>query len=103
MKHLKEKILYCLEHIPETRDDDMLLTFEIIRNYYPEEIQLIGEKWFISTKALREIREDCIKRIRCVIQNREHRFLPTTQRVAEKRKINEKVWLNYLNNENTRL
>lgn len=103
MKQLKEKILYVLEREPETRNDDALLTFKIIHAYYPDEVKLIDNKWFISTKALRAVREDCVKRLRAVIQNEESRFLPTTLEVAKKRKINEQVWRDYLNNEHIRI
>lgn len=103
MKNLKDKILYILEKYPETRDDDALLTFTIIREYYPDEVKLIEDKWFISTKALRIIREDNVKRLRATIQNEEHRFLPTKSDVVKKRKINEQVWREYLSRENTRM
>ena len=37
-------------------------------------------------------REDNVKRIRAVIQNKEHRLLPTSEEVLKQRGVNEKYW-----------
>ena len=50
-------------------------------------------------------REDNVKRIRAIIQNDEHLFLPTDAKVRKKRQINEQDWLDYvrLSSEHLRL
>lgn len=93
MKNLKEKIIHCLEKFPNTRNDDAQLTFKVIHEYYPDEIfyDEKKERWFISTFALKQIREDHVKRIRAKL-NEEHLFLPTNPKVCKQRKIAEKYW-----------
>lgn len=93
---LKEKVLYVLERNPETRNDDAILTFTIIATYLPEEVIIKDGKYFISTYALKRIREDNVKRIRAIIQNEEHKLLPTLESVRRQRKISEEQWRNSL-------
>ena len=96
IKMLKDKVLYVLNRYPETRNDDALLTFTIIATYLPEEVLVKDNKHYISTYALKLIREDGVKRIRAVIQNEEHKFLPTLESVRRQRKIGEEEWRNAL-------
>jgi len=98
LDNLKEKILFCLENFEITRNDDAQLTFFIIHKYLPNEIIQVEGKWFISTEALKQVREDNVKRLRAIVQNLEHRFLPTTEEVRKKRKIGEQEWRIYLAN-----
>ena len=89
---LKEKVLYVLERNPETRNDDAILTFTIIATYLPDEVIIKDNKYFISTYALKRVREDNVKRIRATIQNEDKKFLPTLESVRRQRKINEEDW-----------
>lgn len=98
LNNLKEKILFCLQNFEITRNDDAQLTFFIIHKYLPNEIIQVNEKWYISTEALKQVREDNVKRLRAHIQNVEHKFLPTTEEVRRKRKIGEQEWRIYLAN-----
>ena len=92
---LKEKVIDCLTKYPHTRNCDMWLTFAIIWRYLPEEIKTIDNKTFISTDALKLIREDNVKRIRAKL-NSEGKFLPDNPLVRAQRKINEERWLKFL-------
>jgi hypothetical protein len=102
LKKIKEKVLFVLNKYPFTRNDDAQLTFQIIQEYYPEEMYQDEEtkKWYISTNALKLIREDNVKRCRCVVQNVEKLFLPTDPKIRKKRNIQEDTWLNYIREEN---
>jgi len=93
MNHLKEKVIHCLEKNPTTRNDDAQLTFNIIHEYYRDEMfyDEKKDKWFISTYALKIIREDHVKRIRAKL-NEEGKFLPTDEKVFKQRRLNEKYW-----------
>jgi hypothetical protein len=97
IKNIKQMVEYILERYPDTRNDDPLLTFQIIYKFMPEETFFQEEtgRWFMSTRALKKIREDEVKRVRAKIQNIEHRFLPTTEEIRKKRKISEADWFNY--------
>lgn len=92
---LEEKVRHVLEKYPDTRNDDVQLTFFIIHEYMPDQMQQIDGQWWVSTEALKRIREDNVKRIRARIQNEEHEFLPTVESVRNQRKIREEEWLAY--------
>lgn len=93
---LEEKVLWVLEKYPQTRNDDVLLTFKIIESYAPYLIRYFEEKPFISFEGINWCREDNVKRIRAKIQNEKGLFLPTEE-VIRKRRNNEPVWINYNN------
>lgn len=92
---LTEKVLYCLEKNPATRNDDALLTINIIQTYLPDEVMDREGRLFISARALLRVREDAVKRIRAKIQNEEGRFLPTSEAVRKARKISEEAWFTW--------
>jgi hypothetical protein len=58
-------------------------------------MKLIDGKWFISTNALKVIREDHVKRIRAAL-NEKDKYLPTDPEVRKKRNINEERWRGFL-------
>ena len=86
IKDLKSKVEYCLLNFEKTRDDDAYLTFVIIYTFMPQEMIQQGNKHFISTGALRLVREDHVKRIRAVFQNEKKMYLPTNLETRRKRK-----------------
>lgn len=94
MWQLTQQILVILEKIPDTRNDDVLLTTEIWKEFYGDMIyDLKTDSPFIFLSELWKLpREDHIKRIRAKIQNVDKRFLPTSWEVAKKRQINQWVW-----------
>lgn len=94
MWKLTEQILFILDKLPDTRNDDVLLTTEIWKEFYGEMIyDLKTDSPFILLSDLWNLpREDHIKRIRAKIQNDEKRFLPTSWEVAKKQQINQWVW-----------
>lgn len=98
IKLLEEKVLYALQRYPATRNDDALLTFHIIHAYLPDEMMEIGGKWFISTEALKRVREDQVSRVRRKIQNPRPqdgypgRFMPTDPAIRKQRAITEESW-----------
>lgn len=96
---LKTKVEYILENIPETRNDDILLTVKLWQHYHGREVWDFQQ--YIKTagpfKGLLDLlksvpREDAIKRIRAVIQNDEWRLLPTDLNVAKARNMNIDKW-----------
>jgi len=95
---LKSKIEAVLRDVPETRNDDVLLTITIWKKYHSSYIFQFtpdqrGPGDYVNLLAIRYLpREDHIKRIRAKIQNEEFRFLPTRIEVARQRKINEERW-----------
>lgn len=93
MWKLTEQILFILDKIPDTRNDDVLLTLEIWKEFYSEKL-LDFESWqaVMLSELFQLPREDHIKRIRAKIQNDEKKFLPTSWEVAKKRQINQWVW-----------
>lgn len=105
LKDLKSKVLEILEKYENTRNDDAILTFMIIYTYLRDEMfvkkvidvdGIAKDKYYISTTALKMVREDHVKRIRAKIQNDELKFLPTKEEVRKARRISETTWHYYL-------
>lgn len=101
IKKLKPKILKILANFPQSRNSDMWLTIKLWTVYYPSRIQREKDKApYIFLKDIMEMpREDAVKRIRAIIQNIEHKFLPTDWKIAKQRKINEADWKRFVNSE----
>jgi len=105
---LKIKILDILEKYPKSRDSDIWLTIKLWCLYYPSRIRIeeikdgdvkVGERKYVFLDDIIDLpREDNIKRIRAVIQNKEGKFLPNSWAVAKQRKINEEEWKGYMRN-----
>jgi hypothetical protein len=86
LKNLKNKVEYCLEHYPETRNSDIALTIKIWQVYYG-----VGDT--IAVEQLYNLsREDNVKRIRAHFQNDKGRFVPTVWAVAKQRNFKEEEW-----------
>ena len=100
-RHLKEKVIYCLENYPETRNSDIALTISLWLTYYRDLITCYEGKVMIELNNLYKVpNQDDISRWRQKIQNEQHLFLPTSLEVVRKRRINEEIWrtqLGYLN------
>ena len=95
---LKIMVTKTLEVVEQTRNDDILLTTEIWKRYYPEHLRIdaLGNQ-FVYLRSLTLLpREDNVKRIRAKLQNEENKFLPTDEKVREQRKISEEQWRDYL-------
>lgn len=92
-KTLKDIVNQTLEDIPDTRNDDALLTVWIWYKLHKERFKIIDGEKFVRVKDILEWpREESIKRIRAYIQNEEHRFLPTNPDVIKKRRQREEEW-----------
>lgn len=90
---LKEQILKVLEKKPHTRDSDIALTIEVWQTFYS-----VGRS--VSLRRLFELpSQDSIKRIRAIIQNVQHHFIPTQWSVAKKRHWASAVWRQWLKSE----
>lgn len=105
MQNLKEKILWILSEDEQSRNSDIRLTQMIWYKFHNSKLVKLDD----GTQAvrLRDLfdlpREDNIKRLRAKIQNEEHKFLPTTMEVRKKRKINERIWHDYMSPSNPAL
>lgn len=96
------QVEFLLKTIPSTRDSDITLTIELWKKYYPSKIKkgatgMLGI-WLDDLHHLPS--QDAIKRHRAHIQNDLKRYLPTTWKVAKKRKIKESIWLDYIRRQN---
>lgn len=105
MKNLKTKIEYCLKKYPATRNSDITLTNSIWYEFYNN--KLVKEDcngkidYFVRLKDLYDMpKQDDVKRIRAKIQNKENRYLPTSEKVAKQRRINEHTWRAYMGYDN---
>lgn len=98
IQHLKEKVEYCLEKHPDTRNSDIRLTNSIWVEYYSDKLLKDDKgRYMVRLLDLYDLpTEDHVKRIRAVIQNDEHKFLPTDEKVRRQRKIAEETWREYL-------
>lgn len=102
--HLKNRILFLLKEFPKTRDNDVYLTLKFWLHYYKSRLDLTDPKNpKVSFKDIMDLpREEHIRRIRAIIQNEEHKFLPIDPQVRKQRKISEREWSNYLQEERIR-
>jgi hypothetical protein len=103
LKNLKDKVLYCLEHFPISRNDDAYLTWCIIYTYLPDEVKEIDGRWYLTKEAMYRVREDHVKRIRATVQNKRDEsgnctgsFLPTEPDVRRKRQLSEEDWRRFV-------
>ena len=94
IKTLRGQVEHILETIPETRNDDIRLTLEIWKAFYPGFIKRDENNYSIIRLAdIWEMpREDNVKRVRAQIQNEERRFLPTSPEVLKKRGMLTEEW-----------
>lgn len=103
---LRVMVERVLKEFTSARNSDQWLTIKIWTLYFPSKIielpSDVPESASIKAVKLTDImelpREDNVKRIRAIIQNEEHRFLPTSPEVRKQRKINEEIWLEYVKN-----
>ena len=95
---LRKQILHTLEVDKSSRNSDIRLTQMIWYLFYREKLVPIGDSLAIKIKDLFELpREDSIKRIRAKIQNEEHLFVPTDEKIALKRGFdNVQEWRSFL-------
>ena len=99
MKKLKEKVIYCLEKYPETRNSDTKLTSAVWLEFYKQFLFTAPDGTCAAIKLLDLYKiphQDSVKRIRATIQNKENKFLPSDPEVRKKRKINEEEWRKFL-------
>lgn len=92
-KTLEKKVRYVLEHSPETRNSDITLTTHIWWHFHKDSIIELNGQWYVNIKDLHDLpREDNVKRIRARIQNDEKLFLPTDEKVIQKRSKMQSKW-----------
>ena len=101
LKQLNSQVLHCLEHYPDSRNSDIVLTKLIWSNFYSDFLEKRGLGLFsrevVSLDNLFNLpTQDSIKRIRARIQNQKHEFLPTSAEVARQRRWREEDWRGYL-------
>ena len=93
MRHLKEKIKYCLQKYPETRNSDVKLTNSIWVEYYNK--YLIRDECGNLAVKLIDLYElptqESVKRIRAKL-NEQGFYLPTSEEVLKQRRLLEKKY-----------
>lgn len=94
---LTDKIEKVLQDVPDSRNDDIILTLEIWRRYYSNFLYTAKDgNMYVKLDNIKFLpREDHIKRIRAKIQNEYFKYLPTKISVAEQRKMNIEKWRQY--------
>lgn len=94
IKNLQKQVEHILWIFPSTRNSDIELTIQLWRHYYPSVIfDDKNGRQSVNLLHLFDLpREDNVKRCRAKIQNTLGKWLPTDQKVAEQRGINEQAW-----------
>jgi hypothetical protein len=102
MLKLKEQVEVILKDYPPTRDNDITLMIALWKKFYSVHIKVTSSnEQGIYLKSLYTLpTHESIKRVRALIQNDEHRFLPTDSRVRKQRRIKEEEWRNWINQNN---
>lgn len=99
LKNLRHKVEFVLSTIPESRNSDVVLTMEIWKEYYKDELiyhPQTNKPYVKLDKVIDLPREDFISRIRRKIQNEERLYLPTDLNVFIERARLSKEWKSYL-------
>lgn len=96
LKTYKQKVRYCLERWPATRDSDGMLVAHYINHFHSN---LVTENVDgVKCIALRNFQHlpplENIRRCRQIIQNDNGEFLPTRIEIAKMRGIKEENWRN---------
>lgn len=95
---LTQRVEYVLAKSPKTRDSDLLLQATLCEWFMPPFERPITT-WYDYVLVMRSLPSlDHIARARRkVIENHKYtKYLPTTEAVAQARKISEVVWLTYI-------
>lgn len=88
---LIDKVEHCLKNFPETRNSDVELTLKIVERFHCSHIaNFTGKRW-VDEEALKNIREDHVKRLRARFNER-GMYLPTEEKILKQRKLLEKKW-----------
>ena len=93
MISLKEKVRYCLENFPETRNSDIKLTNALWIHFYPDKITRNEQNnALVRLLDLYTLpSQDNIKRWRAKF-NQNGEFLPSDIEVINRRSRNAEVW-----------
>jgi len=92
MRYLKEKIEYCLQKYPETRNSDIKLTNSIWVEYYGDKLIKINDRLLVHLTDLYELpTQESVKRIRAKL-NEQGFYLPTSEEVLKQRRLLEKKY-----------
>jgi hypothetical protein len=96
---LKNKVANILNENPETRNCDIKLMICLWSKYFPVHIKttISGQQGIFLSSLYTLPTQESIKRVRAIIQNDEHRFLPTDARTRKQRRIGEEEWRGWIN------
>lgn len=96
IKNLRRAVEKMLEQDEASRNSDQRLTLMLWVKYFPSRIKEIEGVKHIALRDIMDLpREDNVKRLRAKIQNEEHKWLPTDEKVREARGILEETWRHY--------
>lgn len=99
IENLTEKVKFVLEKYEWARNNDTMLQMLVIAEYFPEKMRHNPDMSavLVETDILYSIREDHIKRIRALL-NQKGLYLPTDEKVRNQRRISQERWENYIRN-----
>lgn len=82
---LRKRVEHILEKFPKTRDDDSLLILTFYEEYYYLTQTFTREKFLA---VLGDAAPDDIVRLRRHFQNKEYKYLPSSEEIMRKRRMN---------------
>ena len=91
---LKKKIVHVLAKFPKTRDDDRILMAAFYQEFFPHGCK---NGWMSPDAWAKITNPDDLVRIRAIIQNEDHLYLPRNAEVRKRRRQNEEVWRSWVN------
>lgn len=94
---LRGRVEYCLDKFVDTRDDDVYLLAEVLSNFYPlPEKPIIDWREYVSVLNHIPSLDSIAKARREAIELKMYqKWLPNSYEVAEKRKIDRRLWVKY--------
>ena len=88
LQTVKAQVQELLERYPETRNDDFYLSYLWLKYYQKLPLPFLPFRDITGVGG----RLESVRRTRQIIQNEEHRFLPTDPRVLESRRNKAEIY-----------
>jgi hypothetical protein len=93
LKKLENVIKPILENQPQTREDDFLLYAEVIKEYYPDLLNITTGTFLVSHKFLNVPNIKSVERARRKIQEKHPEL--ATERAKRKRATEQEAYMQY--------
>lgn len=99
---LRDRVYLVLQNSEDSRNSDVILWLKVLdlSGYRTKKmIDTDGSSKVVIPLEGLSIKQSDVQRIRAMIQNKKHQFLPTYEEVRKARKISEEEWEGWIRNQ----